>query len=82
MESLFFKLQKLNPSYTQWEYQQYVFWKDKAEYLDNMLLDLYRKQTRPDTEVEALKRLGKIEQLLAIKCVIIETDKIYSQLGE
>ena len=67
MLSAFDKIKAVIPNVTPLNFKHYKFWKEHQDILEEMLNHLYLTPSKNESEVQALKRLGKIDFLIDLK---------------
>ncbi len=75
-------IQKKIPGYTENDWKFYTFWHQHLDVLDYMLDSVSKVVNVPETEAEALRRLGKIEFLLRIQQIVADTKKVIKLITE
>lgn len=80
------QIQEKIPEYTQEDYNQYLFWRNNLEYVDEMLMKLQREaivaKSANESTASAIKRLGTYEFLVGIKANVRTTEAFVKTLKE
>lgn len=78
------KIRTKYPSYSTENFKLFSFWRNNLEMLDLLIQQLQEdcELKSDESEVGAIKRLGKLDLLYSVKNTVKNTEEFLKQMGE